>query len=84
MQVRFSMESVKHRLCVLKQKKSDKEELCLINLQSFRGAWIMASEKKIMMLNPYRVEEAVLFKRLLENHVLAVQKLDNPIMLTDR
>ncbi|XP_062972336.1 PMS1 protein homolog 1 [Elgaria multicarinata webbii] len=79
----FSMDSFKHKLHMLEQKESDKDERCLIHLLNFPDAWIIASEKKIMMLNPYRVEEALLFKRLLENHKLPMEKLDKPIELTD-
>ncbi|XP_053129047.1 PMS1 protein homolog 1 isoform X2 [Hemicordylus capensis] len=82
-QVPFSMESFKHKLYMLKQKESSKDERCLIHLLNFPDAWIIASEKKIMMLNPYRVEEALLLKKLLENHKLPIQKLDKTIVLTD-
>ncbi|XP_054828488.1 PMS1 protein homolog 1 isoform X1 [Eublepharis macularius] len=82
-QVPFTMDSFKQKLHRLEQKESDKEELCLIHLPNFPDAWIIASDEKIMMLNPYRVEEALLFKRLLEDHKLPTQKLDTPIALTD-
>ncbi|XP_033024564.1 PMS1 protein homolog 1 isoform X3 [Lacerta agilis] len=82
-QVPFSVDSFRHKLHVLKQKEPVKDDPCLIRLPNFPDAWIIASEKKIMMLNPYRVEEALLFKKLLENHKLPIQKLDNPIILTD-
>nr|XP_028606232.1 PMS1 protein homolog 1 isoform X1 [Podarcis muralis] len=82
-QVPFSVDSFRHKLHVLKQKEAVKDDPCLIRLPNFPDAWIIASEKKIMMLNPYRVEEALLFKKLLENHKLPLQKLDNPIILTD-
>ncbi|KAG7282315.1 hypothetical protein CRUP_002703, partial [Coryphaenoides rupestris] len=39
--------------------------------------------RKLMLLNPFRVEEALLFKRLLENNILAAVALQNPIQLTD-
>ncbi|KAH0621582.1 hypothetical protein JD844_023043 [Phrynosoma platyrhinos] len=83
-QVPFSMDSFKQKLHMLEQNESDKDEPCLIHLLNFPDAWIIASEKKIMMLNPYRIEEALLFKRLLENHKLPIEKLDKPIVLTDR
>ncbi|NWJ03228.1 PMS1 protein, partial [Crypturellus undulatus] len=57
--------------------------LCLIQRQSFPDVWIFATEEKIMLLNPYRLEEALLCKRLLMNHKLPVEKLDKPIVLTD-
>ncbi|XP_066491584.1 PMS1 protein homolog 1 isoform X2 [Tiliqua scincoides] len=82
--VPFSMDSFKHKLHLLENKDSEKDERCLIHLLNFPDAWIIASEKKIMMLNPYRVEEALLLKRLLQNHKLPLQKLDKPIILTER
>ncbi|XP_067405121.1 PMS1 protein homolog 1 isoform X1 [Emydura macquarii macquarii] len=82
-QVPFSMSSLTHKLQKLETRNSDKHELCLICHLSFPDAWIIASEKKIMLLNPYRVEEALLYKKLLEQHRLPVEKLDKPIVLTD-
>uniref|UniRef100_A0A8C4Y5G9 PMS1 homolog 1, mismatch repair system component n=2 Tax=Gopherus evgoodei TaxID=1825980 RepID=A0A8C4Y5G9_9SAUR len=82
-QVPFSMSSFKHKLQRLEKKKFDKNESCLICHLSFPDAWIIASEKKIMLLNPYRVEEALLYKKLLEQHKLPVEKLDKAIVLTD-
>ncbi|XP_042311483.1 PMS1 protein homolog 1 isoform X2 [Sceloporus undulatus] len=81
--VPFSMDSFKQKLHMFEQNEYDKDEPCLIHLLNFPDAWIIASEKKIMMLNPYRIEEALLFKRLLENHKLPIEKLDKPIVLTD-
>ncbi|NXT62646.1 PMS1 protein, partial [Chaetops frenatus] len=57
--------------------------LFLIRRQSFPDVWILATEKNLKLLNPYRLEEALLCKRLLMNHKLPVEKLDNPIVLTD-
>nr|XP_056717620.1 PMS1 protein homolog 1 [Euleptes europaea] len=82
-QVPFTMDLFKQKLHRLKQKESDEEQLCLIRLPNFPDAWIIASDQKITMLNPYRVEEALLYKKLLEDHKLPTQKLDRPIVLTD-
>ncbi|XP_044282950.1 PMS1 protein homolog 1 isoform X2 [Varanus komodoensis] len=81
--VPFSMDTLKHKLDFLEQKESDKDERCLLQLLNFPEAWIIASEKEVTVLNPYRVEEALLFKRLLENHKLPTEQLDKPIALTD-
>ncbi|XP_060113114.1 PMS1 protein homolog 1 isoform X1 [Heteronotia binoei] len=81
--VPFAMDLFKQRLRRLEQQESDKEQLRLIHLSNFPDAWIVASDQKITMLNPYRVEEALLFKRLLEDHQLPTQKLDKPIVLSD-
>ncbi|XP_015672612.1 PMS1 protein homolog 1 [Protobothrops mucrosquamatus] len=82
-QLPFSMDAFKQKLQRLEYKKADKEESCLIRLLNFPDAWILASEEKIEMLNPYRMEEALLFKKLIENHKLLIEKLDTPIILTE-
>ncbi|NXL85753.1 PMS1 protein, partial [Alectura lathami] len=81
--VPFSLSSCRHQLQRHKKSDSDKHELCLIRRQSFPDIWIFATEKKLMLLNPYRLEEALLRKRLLMNHKLPVEKLDKPIVLSD-
>ncbi|NXI96604.1 PMS1 protein, partial [Psophia crepitans] len=81
--VPFSLSSCRHHLQRHEKKDSDEHELFLIHRQSFPDVWILATEKKLMLLNPYRLEEALLHKRLLMNHKLPVEKLDKPIVLTD-
>uniref|UniRef100_A0A8B9M205 PMS1 homolog 1, mismatch repair system component n=1 Tax=Accipiter nisus TaxID=211598 RepID=A0A8B9M205_9AVES len=81
--VPFSLSSCRHQLQRHEKNDSDEHELFLIRRQSFPDVWIFATEKKLMLLNPYRLEEALLRKRLLMNHKLPVEKLDNPIVLTD-
>ncbi|KAM4697813.1 PMS1 protein homolog 1 [Rhinophrynus dorsalis] len=84
-QVAFSLRTLKQRLCKLPENQtSGVEEFCLISKLSFPGAWIVASESKITLLNPYRAEEAMLFKCLVENHKIAAEKLESPVILTDR
>lgn len=82
--VPFSLSSCRHQLQRHEKNDSDEHKLFLIRRQSFPDVWIFATEKKLMLLNPYRLEEALLRKRLLMNHKLPVEKLDNPIVLTDR
>ncbi|KFP50028.1 PMS1 protein 1, partial [Cathartes aura] len=81
--VPFSLSSCRHQLQRRKKNDSDEHELFLIRRQSFPDVWIFATEKKLMLLNPYRLEEALLCKRLLMNHKLPIEKLDKPIVLTD-
>ncbi|XP_009909510.2 PMS1 protein homolog 1 [Dryobates pubescens] len=81
--VPFSLSSCRHYLQRCGRNDSDEEELFLIRRQSFPDVWIFATDKKLMLLNPYRLEEALLCKRLLMNHKLPVEKLDKPIVLTD-
>ncbi|XP_040083738.1 PMS1 protein homolog 1 isoform X2 [Oryx dammah] len=83
-QIPFSMENLKKNFDP--QKKFDleeKDEFCLIHNLKFPDAWLITSKTEIMLLNPYRVEEALLFKRLLENHKLPAEPLEKPIILTE-
>lgn len=69
-----------------KQKRfglEDKDELYLIHNLKFPDAWLVTCKTEVMLLNPYRVEEALLFKRLLEDHKLPAEPLEKPIILTD-
>ncbi|NXA54240.1 PMS1 protein, partial [Nothocercus julius] len=81
--VPFSVRSCKRSSPRHGEAGAREHELCLIRRQSFPDIWIFASEEKIMLLNPYRLEEALLHKRLLMNHKLPVEKLEKPIVLTD-
>lgn len=84
-EVPFSLESLKVNF--RKRKEVDleeKDEICLIHGLKFPDAWLVTSRRDVMLLNPYRVEEALLFKRLLENHKLPAEPLEKPIILTER
>ncbi|XP_028621607.1 PMS1 protein homolog 1 isoform X2 [Grammomys surdaster] len=83
-EIPFSMENLKVNF--KKQKEVDleeKDEICLIHSLKFSDAWLVTSRADIMLLNPYRVEEALIFKRLLENHKLLAEPLEKPIILTE-
>ncbi|XP_074002163.1 PMS1 protein homolog 1 isoform X4 [Numenius arquata] len=81
--VPFSLSSCRHQLQRHEKNDPDEHKLFLIRRQSCPDVWIFATEKKLMLLNPYRLEEALLHKRLLMNHKLPVEKLDKPIVLMD-
>ncbi|XP_030341380.1 PMS1 protein homolog 1 isoform X2 [Strigops habroptila] len=81
--VPFSLSSCRHQHPRHEKNYSNEHELFLIRHRSFPDVWIFATEKKLKLLNPYRLEEALLRKRLLMNHKLPVEKLDKPIVLTD-
>ncbi|XP_075961872.1 PMS1 protein homolog 1 isoform X1 [Anarhichas minor] len=57
--------------------------LRLVNRLASQSAWVILYGQRLMLLNPFRVEEALLFKRLLENNILPAASLQNPIQLTD-
>ncbi|XP_048455070.1 PMS1 protein homolog 1 isoform X2 [Rhincodon typus] len=82
--VPFSLNHLKRQLERLsKSRKSGAERLHLINCLTSYNGWVVASERKLMLLNPFRVEEALLFKRLMENHIFQTEALDTPIALTN-
>ncbi|KAM6178387.1 PMS1 protein homolog 1 [Rhynchocyon petersi] len=83
-QVPFSMENLKMNYDKYKTfDLEEKDELGLIHNLKYPDAWLIASQKEVMLLNPYRMEEALLFKRLLENHKLPAEPLEEPIVLTE-
>ncbi|KFQ41245.1 PMS1 protein 1, partial [Mesitornis unicolor] len=81
--VPFSLSACRQQLQRREKNDSDEHELFLIRRQSFPDVWIFATGKKLMLLNPYRMKEALLHKRLLMNHKLPAEKLDQPIVLMD-
>ncbi|XP_012917305.1 PMS1 protein homolog 1 isoform X1 [Mustela putorius furo] len=82
-QISFSMENLKKNFEKHKFDLEEKEELCLLHNLKFPDAWLITSKTEVMLLNPYRVEEALLFKRLIENHKLPAEPLEKPIILTE-
>uniref|UniRef100_A0AAQ5ZQN4 HMG box domain-containing protein n=1 Tax=Amphiprion ocellaris TaxID=80972 RepID=A0AAQ5ZQN4_AMPOC len=65
------------------QSSAASRGLCLVNRLASQSAWVILCGQRLMLLNPFRVEEALLFKRLLENNILPAVSLQNPIQLTD-
>uniref|UniRef100_A0A665W4W4 HMG box domain-containing protein n=1 Tax=Echeneis naucrates TaxID=173247 RepID=A0A665W4W4_ECHNA len=65
------------------QSSATPQGLHLVNRLASQNAWVILCGQRLMLLNPFRVEEALLFKRLLENNILPTESLQNPIQLTD-
>ncbi|KAG7240512.1 hypothetical protein INR49_026796 [Caranx melampygus] len=65
------------------QRTAAPRGLRLVNCLASQSAWVILCGQRLMLLNPFRVEEALLFKRLLENNILPAESLQNPIQLTD-
>ncbi|KAI4905127.1 hypothetical protein NFI96_020264, partial [Prochilodus magdalenae] len=82
----FSVAALRHKL-KLKLPScpsgSSTQGLRLVNRLASHSAWVVLCGRKLMLLNPFRVEEALLFKRLLENNILPAASLQTPIQLTD-
>ncbi|XP_030643491.1 PMS1 protein homolog 1 [Chanos chanos] len=80
----FSVAALKHRLNLLSQRRGPGPQgLRLVNRLTSHSAWVVLCGRKLMLLNPFRVEEALLFKRLQENNILPAVSLQIPIQLTD-
>ncbi|KAM9347293.1 PMS1 protein homolog 1 [Symphorus nematophorus] len=75
--LRLQLQRLSSQSCALPQG------LRLVNRLASQSAWVILCGQRLMLLNPFRVEEALLFKRLLENNILPAVSLQNPIQLTD-
>uniref|UniRef100_A0AAV2JU32 HMG box domain-containing protein n=2 Tax=Knipowitschia caucasica TaxID=637954 RepID=A0AAV2JU32_KNICA len=47
------------------------------------GAWLLVSGSSLLLLNPYRVEEVLLFQKLMEENRLPSMQLQEPVLLTE-
>ncbi|XP_051567024.1 PMS1 protein homolog 1 isoform X2 [Myxocyprinus asiaticus] len=80
----FSIATLKQSLNLFSyQNSSSAQGLRLVNRLASHGAWVVLCGRKLMLLNPFRVEEALLFKRLLENNILPAVRQQTPVQLTD-
>ncbi|KAG7330809.1 hypothetical protein KOW79_004778 [Hemibagrus wyckioides] len=81
--VQFSIDGLRRALQPEHRSRSSEQDLRLVNRLPSHCAWVVLCGRKLMLLNPFRVEEALLFKRLLENNILPAASLQSPIQLTD-
>ncbi|XP_060733086.1 PMS1 protein homolog 1 [Tachysurus vachellii] len=81
--VQFSIAALRRALQPEHRSHSSEQGLRLVNRLPSQSAWVVLCGRKLMLLNPFRVEEALLFKRLLENNILPAANLQSPIQLTD-
>ncbi|XP_013881661.1 PMS1 protein homolog 1 [Austrofundulus limnaeus] len=56
--------------------------LRLVKRLASQGAWVASCGQRLVLINSFRVEEALLFKRLVENNILPAVSLQNPLRLT--
>uniref|UniRef100_A0A8C5QF05 HMG box domain-containing protein n=1 Tax=Leptobrachium leishanense TaxID=445787 RepID=A0A8C5QF05_9ANUR len=83
--ITFALSTLKLNHQKLSEKRStNAEEYSLISKLNYPGAWVVSTEHRVALLNPYRMEEALLYKRLVENHRIPSEILDTPIILNDR
>ncbi|KAM5151538.1 PMS1 protein homolog 1 isoform 2-T3 [Mantella aurantiaca] len=83
-QIAFSLNSLKQKCCRLPRTETKDTEFSLINKLNYPGAWVLASKRTITLLNPYRMEEVLLYKRLVDNYKIPTEILDTPVVLTHR
>lgn len=81
--VQFSIAALRRALQPEHRSHSSEQGLRLVNRLPSQCAWVVLCGRKLMLLNPFRVEEALLFKRLLENNILPAANLQSPVQLTD-
>ncbi|XP_022535800.2 PMS1 protein homolog 1 isoform X1 [Astyanax mexicanus] len=84
--LQFNLAALRHKLKLKLPSYpsgSSTQGLRLVNRLASHCAWAVLCGRKLMLLNPFRVEEALLFKRLLENNILPAASLQTPIQLTD-
>ncbi|XP_078464494.1 PMS1 protein homolog 1 isoform X4 [Lampetra planeri] len=86
-EVPFSLPSIRQKLQLLREysqsQKSDdgpKPVKLLMPLGS-RGAWLGQTGNSLVAINHFRLEEAMLYRRLLQSHVLPIENLGIPITL---
>ncbi|XP_054644136.1 PMS1 protein homolog 1 isoform X2 [Dunckerocampus dactyliophorus] len=80
----FCMSSLKLQLQRLSsQIGAAPQGLRLINQLASQSAWVILCGQRLMLLNPFRVQETLLFKRLLQNNILPAVTLQNPIHVTE-
>uniref|UniRef100_A0A3P9LT16 PMS1 homolog 1, mismatch repair system component n=1 Tax=Oryzias latipes TaxID=8090 RepID=A0A3P9LT16_ORYLA len=65
------------------QSHGTPRDLQLVNRLASQNAWVILCGQKLMLLNAFGVNEALLFKRLLEDNILPATSLQNPVQLTD-
>ncbi|KAF5903384.1 PMS1 protein 1, partial [Clarias magur] len=81
--VEFSIDALRRALQPEHRSHPREQGLQLVNRLPSQCAWVVLCGRKLMLLNPFRVEESLLFKRLLENNILPSASLQSPIQLTD-
>ncbi|XP_061413040.1 PMS1 protein homolog 1 isoform X2 [Lethenteron reissneri] len=86
-EVPFSLPSIRQKLQLLREysqsQKSDdgpKPVKLLMPLGS-RGAWLGQAGNSLVAINHFRLEEAMLYRRLLQSHILPIENLGIPITL---
>lgn len=78
------MENLQKNFEKYKFDLEEKDEFCLIYNFKFFDGWLIIFKIEVMLLNLYRVEEVLLFKRFFENYKFFVEFLEKLIVLIER
>ncbi|MBN3293562.1 PMS1 protein, partial [Polypterus senegalus] len=80
----FSLAALKTRLNLLSKRVGPSaERMHLIGQLGSHPAWLVSSGDRLLLLNPFRAEERLLFRRLLAENLLPTEKLESPLRLSD-
>ncbi|MFT7807972.1 PMS1 protein1-like [Arapaima gigas] len=86
-QVLFNLEVLRRQLTTHPVPHSSPgsapESFGLIGCLPSHGVWVVLKSRTLTLLNTSRLEEALLFNRLLENNILPAATLPTPMELTD-
>ncbi|XP_066301666.1 PMS1 protein homolog 1-like [Branchiostoma lanceolatum] len=80
--VRFSMTWLKENVRKEVSNKCD-ETLRLIGRLAPHGVWVGVQGSEVVAVHQYRIQEALLYHRLMETHVLPRQPLRAPVVLNE-
>ncbi|XP_077435945.1 PMS1 protein homolog 1 isoform X2 [Vanacampus margaritifer] len=83
--LRCCMSSLRARLQRLSSSRNTAapQGLRLLNRLASQSIWVILCGQRLMLLNPFRVQESLLLKRLVENHRLPAVTLQSPAHVTD-
>ena len=70
--------------CRFSQDSLSAGNLQLIGCLKAHGLWVAMSKDDIIMYQPIRAQEMIIYKRLLAHHNMPTDKLDDPMVLNPR
>ncbi|XP_046848434.1 PMS1 protein homolog 1-like [Xenia sp. Carnegie-2017] len=62
---------------------TDDDNIYLIKRLDPWGVWLVHKNRKIYVLNPYRIQESLLYRQLLSTYIATREKLPRPIVLNE-
>ncbi|XP_013794397.1 PMS1 protein homolog 1-like [Limulus polyphemus] len=80
--VEFDINKLNEKLKHKQQSTMIDTDLILIGQLPSSGMWLCIQNSQVMIINHFRMQEALLYHRLVASHSLEVEKLQEPILLT--